>query len=160
ARRVLGLLRSARNDSVECNLAPLAGRGRRRREAKSPGEGDYPRVCRESPSPARKMLATSPRKRGEVKSARRASNGLLRSARNVGQNQFDRGCLKSEVSAKSCAHVGCEAVIHWAFILGRHTRESGYPVRRGFPVYCYCAGILDHPLSRMMTVVWARRRSP
>jgi len=26
------------------HLAPLAGRGRRRREAKSPGEGDYPRV--------------------------------------------------------------------------------------------------------------------
>src|SRR5438876_309974 len=26
------------------NLAPLAGRGRRRSEAKSPGEGDYPRV--------------------------------------------------------------------------------------------------------------------
>ena len=62
-----GLLRSARNDKR--NLAPLAGRGRRRREAKSPGEGDYPRVrtCRGSPSPARKMLATSPRKRGEVK---------------------------------------------------------------------------------------------
>jgi hypothetical protein len=38
-------------------------------EAKASGEGDYPRVlvCRESPSPARKMLATSPRKRGEVK---------------------------------------------------------------------------------------------
>jgi hypothetical protein len=30
------------------------------------------------PSPARKMLATSPRKRGEVKNGRRASNGLLR----------------------------------------------------------------------------------
>src|SRR5438045_6700323 len=57
----------ARNDKR--NLTPLAGRGRRRREAKSPGEGDYPRVraCRDSPSPARKMLATSPRRRGEVK---------------------------------------------------------------------------------------------
>jgi len=32
------------------------------------GWGDHPQVraCRESPSPARKMLATSPRKRGEV----------------------------------------------------------------------------------------------
>src|SRR4051794_28232805 len=51
------------------HLAPLAGRGRMRSAAKYPGEGDYPRVraCRESPSPARKMLATSPRKRGEVK---------------------------------------------------------------------------------------------
>src|SRR3954463_7243974 len=40
----------ARNDSMKRNLAPLAGRGRRRREAKSPGEGDYPQVraCRES----------------------------------------------------------------------------------------------------------------
>src|SRR5204863_8484904 len=64
------------------HLAPLAGRGRRRREATSPGEGDYPRVraCREPPSPARKMLATSPRKRGEVKNGRRASHGLLRGA--------------------------------------------------------------------------------
>ena len=64
------------------HLAPLAGRGRRRREAKSPGEGHYPRVrtCRESPSPARKTLATSPRKRGEVKTAR----WLL----------AQRGCLK------------------------------------------------------------------
>src|SRR5436309_15725481 len=59
------------------HLAPLAGRGRRRREAKSPGEGDYPRfrACRDSPSPARKMLATSPRKRGEVKTVA-ASNSL------------------------------------------------------------------------------------
>jgi len=47
------------------NLAPPAGRGRR----EAPGEGDSPQVraCRESPSPARKMLATSPRRRGEVK---------------------------------------------------------------------------------------------
>src|SRR3954463_11663481 len=64
----------ARNDSMKRNLAPLVGRGRRRREAKSPGEGDYPQVRagRESPSPARKMLATSLRKRGEVKNGRRA----------------------------------------------------------------------------------------
>src|SRR3954454_4235143 len=34
----------ARNDGVKRHLAPLAGRGRRRREAKSPGEGDYPQV--------------------------------------------------------------------------------------------------------------------
>src|SRR5204863_1570115 len=31
----------ARNDSVKRNLAPRARRGRRRRAAKSPGEGDY-----------------------------------------------------------------------------------------------------------------------
>src|SRR6266851_1997408 len=64
-----------------CNLAPLAGRGRRRSAAKSPGEGDYRRVgaCREAPSPARsrtapercRELATSPRKRGEVKARMR-----------------------------------------------------------------------------------------
>src|SRR3954454_2975017 len=64
----------ARNDGVKRNLAPLVGRGRRRREAKSPGEGDYPQVRagRESPSTARKMLAHSLRKRGEVKNGRRA----------------------------------------------------------------------------------------
>src|SRR5437868_2678142 len=51
------------------NLAPLAGRGPRRSAATYRGEGDYPQVraYRESPSPARQMLATSPRKRGEVK---------------------------------------------------------------------------------------------
>jgi hypothetical protein len=61
------------------HLAPLAGRGPRRSAAEDRGEGDYPRVrtCRESPSPARKMLATSPRKRGEVKNGD-ASHGLLR----------------------------------------------------------------------------------
>jgi len=44
------------------HLAPLAGRGPRRSAAEDRGEGDYPQVraCRESPSPARKMLATSP----------------------------------------------------------------------------------------------------
>jgi len=50
--------------SHECNLAPLAGRGPRLSAAKYRGEGECQAV--ESPSPARKMLATSPRKR-EVK---------------------------------------------------------------------------------------------
>ena len=57
----------ARNEGV--HLAPLAGRGRRRRAAKSPSEGtihESKPAC-DSPSPARKMLATSPRTRGEVK---------------------------------------------------------------------------------------------
>src|SRR3954471_4491238 len=108
--RAMDCFACARNDTVKGNLAPLAGRGRRRREAKSPGEGDYPRVLasRESPSPARKMLATSPRKRGEVKNGRRAKQWIASwspssgahsrdpLARNDGQNQFDRGCLKSE----------------------------------------------------------------
>ena len=39
-----GLLRSARNDGIKCNLAPLAGRGPRRSAAKYQGEGDHPRV--------------------------------------------------------------------------------------------------------------------
>src|SRR5204862_4995222 len=39
-----GLLRSARNDVIKCNLAPLAGRGPRRSAAKYRGEGDHPRV--------------------------------------------------------------------------------------------------------------------
>jgi hypothetical protein len=35
---------------------------------------------------------------------------------------------------------------------GRHTRESGYPVRRGFSaVIAGVSGILDRPLSRAMT---------
>jgi hypothetical protein len=33
----------------------------------------------------------------------------------------------------------------------RHTREGGYPVRRGFSVIIGFSGILDHPLSRVMT---------
>jgi hypothetical protein len=62
------------------HLAPLAGRGRRRRAATSPGEGDSPRVlaCRESPSPqpSKSELRTSrPRKRGE--GARRASHSTV-----------------------------------------------------------------------------------
>jgi hypothetical protein len=32
-----------------------------------------------------------------------------------------------------------------------HTRESGYPVRRSFAIDHRRFGILDHPLSRMMT---------
>src|SRR6202166_5463299 len=35
----------------------------------------------------------------------------------------------------------------------RHTREGGYPVRRGFSALSEVSGILDHPLSRMMTAV-------
>src|SRR5947207_15750114 len=56
-------------NKAACSPRPLAGRGPRRSAASFRGEGEYPQVraCRESPSPARKMLATSPRKRGEVK---------------------------------------------------------------------------------------------
>src|SRR5437899_2204047 len=32
-----------------------------------------------------------------------------------------------------------------------YSAKAEYPVRRGFPVYRKCAGILDHPLSRVMT---------
>jgi len=34
----------------------------------------------------------------------------------------------------------------------RHARESGHPVRRAAAVDHQRVGILDHPLSRMMTV--------
>src|ERR1700682_1620444 len=37
--------------------------------------------------------------------------------------------------------------------MGRRTRESGYPVRRGLSINRKCSGILDHPLARMMTAV-------
>ena len=54
------------NAKLYLNLAPLAGRGRR----EAPGEGEFsasPEPVESSPHPLRKMLATSPRKRGEVK---------------------------------------------------------------------------------------------
>src|SRR5207302_7319268 len=42
-----GLLRSARNDGIKCNLAPLAGRGPRRSAAKYRGEEIGRASCRE-----------------------------------------------------------------------------------------------------------------
>jgi len=37
-------------------------------------------------------------------------------------------------------------------------RESGYAVRCGFAIYHWYSGILDHPLSRVMTAVSVVRR--
>jgi len=37
-------------------------------------------------------------------------------------------------------------------LYSRHARESGHPVRRAAAVDHQRVGILDHPLSRMMTV--------
>jgi hypothetical protein len=39
----------------------------------------------------------------------------------------------------------------------RHTRESGYPVRRSVAIDDQRSGILDHPPSRMMTMVLAAK---
>jgi 4-oxalocrotonate tautomerase len=38
-------------------------------------------------------------------------------------------------------------------IWGRHAREGGHPVRRDVEIELKLRGILDHPLSRMMTTV-------
>jgi hypothetical protein len=42
----------------------------------------------------------------------------------------------------------------WPHSTSRHARESGYPLRRGPSVNRGTSGILDHPLSRMMTALF------
>jgi hypothetical protein len=111
------------------HLAPLARRGRRRRGAASPGEGDSPRVlpCRESPSPQpskSELRSSRPRKRGE--GARRASDSTV-IARLDRATQYAAASHSSFRGARATRTRNLEEQVHSTsrFRIGPHCGPSG-----------------------------------
>jgi hypothetical protein len=111
------------------HLAPLAGRGRRRRAATSPGEGDSPRVlpCRESPSPQpskSELRSSRPRKRDE--GARRASHSTV-IARLDRATQYAAASHSSCRGARATRTRNLEEQVHSTsrFRIGPHCGPSG-----------------------------------